>query len=527
MWWSPTVTASTRSSSSSTTACASPWPTRSRRSTRAASCWRSTRAPAPGCPRPRPRLERRCAVPRRGAARRPARAGAPGRRRAPRRAGGDAAPPGRGPARHHLGARALARARRLRPAGRRRPAEGGEGLLERRRLRVLVACRLRAAHRGVAVVRLSAALLPRPWLALARGAPGRLAQGARRAAGQRADDGDRARWRAARRRVVGLVRRQDRRRVAAGRGRGGVHRAPGVEARLRPARAGPATGGAGRRSRRPGLPATAGGPGRGGARRGDHRRPGRLPPAQARSGPGRARRDRPGAGHGRGLARRGMGRSGSAAGAVRARAPSHHAALAVRLARVGSRADAARLRLPASARGLRPGAQAGPRLLRHAVAGRRAPARPRRPGPRRDDARGQAPVVRAWRGAGHGPGPARGGRVGRLRRRRPRDRRSARADAAAARRTGLSRRGALRQSSPPPWPPLPPPPLPLPPPPPGLLPLPPELPLPEPPLPLPPGVLPLPPELPPPPWSSPPDIVVGAVAVGAVVVVAEERFDFA
>ena len=57
------------------------------------------------------------------------------------------------------------------------------------------------------------------------------------------------------------------------------------------------------------VPAPAGGPGRRRARRGDDRRPGRLPPAQARSGPGGARRDRPRAGDGRGLARRRVGGS--------------------------------------------------------------------------------------------------------------------------------------------------------------------------------------------------------------------------
>jgi hypothetical protein len=39
--------------------CASRWPTRSRRSTRVASCSASTPGAAPCCPRPRLRLERR------------------------------------------------------------------------------------------------------------------------------------------------------------------------------------------------------------------------------------------------------------------------------------------------------------------------------------------------------------------------------------------------------------------------------------------------------------------------------------
>ena len=122
--------------------------------------------------------------------------------------------------------------------------------------------------------------------------------------------GDRARGRAARRRVVGLVGRQDRGRVAARRRRGGLHRASRLEAGLRPARARPGAAGAGRRPRRRG-PACGwlGGPSRGGAGRGDDRRSGRLPPAQARSGPGGARRDRPRAGDGRRLARRRVGRS--------------------------------------------------------------------------------------------------------------------------------------------------------------------------------------------------------------------------
>src|SRR4029078_11489246 len=104
-------------------------------------------------------------------------------RRAPRRAGGHAAPPGRRAAGYDLGPRAVARARGVCAAGRRRAAEGREGLLERRRLRVLVARRLRAADRGVADVRLSPALLPRPRLALARGGPGRVAEGPPRRAG--------------------------------------------------------------------------------------------------------------------------------------------------------------------------------------------------------------------------------------------------------------------------------------------------------------------------------------------------------
>ena len=106
---------------------------------------------------------------------------------------------------------------------------------------------------------------------------------------------------------------------------------------------------------------------------------------------------------------------------------------------------------------------------------------PRRPRARRHDAGGQAPVVRAGRGRRHGPGAARGGGVGRLRRGRAPGGRSAGARRAAARRAGLSA-GALsrrrrHRGRPVPQPPLL---LPLPP---GccrcrrLLPLPPMLPL--------------------------------------------------
>ena len=233
-------------------------------------------------------------------------------------------------------------------------AEGREGLLGRRRLRVLVARRLRAAGRGVAAVRLPPALLPRPRLALARGAPGRLPARARRPARQRADDGDRARRRAPRRRVVGLVGRQDRRRVAARRRRRRVHRAPRVEARLRPARARPAAGGAGRRPRRRAR-ACAGWSARP-ASRSAWRRSATWPTTTASSAIRSGRcSTRPTSCRStvEGWRDDGVGRSRRAGGARRARAPSHHAAVALRLAGVGPRADAARLRLPAPPRGLR------------------------------------------------------------------------------------------------------------------------------------------------------------------------------
>ena len=190
----------------------------------------------------------------------------------------------------------------------------------------------------------------------------------------------RARRREAGWRVVGLVGGQDRGRVAARRRRRGVHRAPRVEARLRPARARSAAAGAGRRPRRRGVPAPAGGAGRavalGVATVGDLADYHRLKRDQVRAVVD---------------GDRSLARSRSTAGA-RPRGP-HPGALAALATRGRHRTtllspfdslvwDRARtLRVfgfHAPSRGVRAGAQARAWLLRHAAIGRRAPARARR-----------------------------------------------------------------------------------------------------------------------------------------------------
>ena len=149
--------------------------------------------------------------------------------------------------------------------------------------------------------------------------------------------------------------------------------APRLEAGLRPRGARRPRRPAPRRPGRRGVPAPPRAPGRSGSRRRHPRRHRRLPPAQGR--PGR-RGDRglgSGAGRGRGLAQAGLGGPGGAGDAA-ARPPPHDAALAVRLAGLGPRAHRADLRLHAPPRGVRPQAEADPRLLRDAAARGRAAA---------------------------------------------------------------------------------------------------------------------------------------------------------
>ena len=229
--------------------------------------------------------------------------------------------------------------------------------------------------------------------------------------------------------VVGLVGHEDRRRVAAGRGRGRL-RPPGrLAPGLRPARAGAPRRAARRREDRRGVPGPPGRGGRPGARRGHPGRPDRLPPAaRADRRPGRARGTgrrfgagrRAGPGHHRGGGQAGarLGRPGRAGRAAARPAPGHPA-LPVRLAGVGPQADPADVRLRAQPGGLRAQGQAGARLLRDAAAGPGPPARPGRPGAPGPDA-GRPPAVAGIRGGGRadGPGAARGGRLGRLLRRR-------------------------------------------------------------------------------------------------------------
>ena len=210
-----------------------------------------------------------------------------------------------------------------------------------------------------------------------------------------------------RRPVVGLVGHEDRRRVAAGRGRGRL-RPPGrLAPGLRPARAGAPRRAAQRREDRRGVPGPPGRGGRPGARRGHPRRPDRLPPAaRADRGPGRAcgtgrrfgagRRADPGHHRGGGQAGARLGRPGRAGRAAARPAPGHPA-LPVRLAGLGPQADPADVRLRAQPGGLRAQGQAGARLLRHAAAGPGPPARPGRPGAPGPDA-GRPPAVAGIRG---------------------------------------------------------------------------------------------------------------------------------
>ena len=219
---------------------------------------------------------------RRGPADHPARAGVPRRGRPPGRCPGHAAPARRGPAGHHQRARPVTRAGRLRPARPGAAAADRARLLASRpagRLRVLVPRGLRAADRGVALVRVPPPGAARPGQALASEPRQRLRRGAGPAARRRPAHRHPARRGQEGRPLVGLVRDQDRRRMAAGRRRGHL-RPPGrLAAGLRPARAGAARRAAGCRARRRGLPGPPGRRGRPRAGRGHPGRPGRLPPA--------------------------------------------------------------------------------------------------------------------------------------------------------------------------------------------------------------------------------------------------------
>ena len=104
----------------------------------------------------------------------------------------------------------------------------------------------------------------------------------------------------------------------------------------------------------------------------------------------------------------------------RPRAPPHDAAVAVRLAHLGPQADDADLRLRPPHRGLRPQAEARPRLLRDAAARGRPDRRPRRPQARGADAARAPGLGRAARDREDGGRAARGRRVGRVRRGRAR-----------------------------------------------------------------------------------------------------------
>ena len=175
-----------------------------------------------------------------------ARAGVHRHRGPPRRGARDAAPARRGPARHHQRARPLPRAGGLRPARPRPAGADRAGVLAPApagRLRVLVACRLRAADRGMALLRVPPPCPARPRQALASEPPGHLRRGAGPAPGRRPAHGHPARRGQERRRLVGLVGYQDRGRVAAGRGRRDLRAPGGLAPGVRPARSGfsPAT----------------------------------------------------------------------------------------------------------------------------------------------------------------------------------------------------------------------------------------------------------------------------------------------
>ena len=235
--------------------------------------------------------------PRTGSARAPHRGGG--------RSAGHAAPPRRGAAGHDLRAGSLPRAGGLRPPGGDRARPGRAGLLgsEELHIRVLVARGVRPAARGLAGLRVQAQGPAGEGKALAR-APG-AGQDLRPRPGPPAQrwsaDGERAGRCQEGRTVVGLVRDEDRRRMAARHRRRRLPRAPRLPARLRP---GPACSG----GRPPGLGMdgrgvrrAAGCCGRALARRGDRSRSGRVPRAAAPARPAGAAVHRPGRGDGRGL----------------------------------------------------------------------------------------------------------------------------------------------------------------------------------------------------------------------------------
>ena len=169
------------------------------------------------------------AVRRRGPADHAARPGLSRRGRPPRRGAGHAAPGRRGPAGHDQRAGPVARAGRVRPARPGAAAADRAGLLASGpagRVRVLVTRGVRAADRGVAVVRVPPPAAARPRPALAPESRADLRRGAGPAArGGPAQQHPAGRGQG-RRPVVGLVGHEDRRRVAAGRGRGRL-RPPG------------------------------------------------------------------------------------------------------------------------------------------------------------------------------------------------------------------------------------------------------------------------------------------------------------
>ena len=232
--------------------------------------------------------------------------------------------------------------------------------------------------------RATAALEPRP---ARRG----VRDGDRPAARRGPADGDGARRREERRGVVGLVGVQGRRRAGPDVRRGGVHRAARLEAGLRPGRAGDPGRRAPRRPGRQGVPAPAGGPGGAVAGRGHPDGHRRLPPDQGRAV--RLRRGGlgagPGVGAGLGEARLGPPRRPRLGAA---RTAPYDAAVAVRLTDLGAGAHGADLRLHPPPGGVRPPAQADPRLLRDAAAGGRQTAGPGRPGQGGDHA-GRPPGV--------------------------------------------------------------------------------------------------------------------------------------
>ena len=122
--------------------------------------------------------------------------------------------------------------------------------------------------------------------------------------------------------------------------------------------------------------------------------------------------------HGRGLGQAGLGRPGGA-GHRTARPAPHDPAVPVRLPDLGAGAHRADLRLHPPPGGVRPQAEAGPRLLRDAAAGRRPAGRPGRPGPRGHAPwwPGRSPWTAPKAVARGGPGAARRRRAGWLRRR--------------------------------------------------------------------------------------------------------------
>ena len=183
-----------------------------------------------------------------------------------------------------------------------------------------------------------------------------------------------------------------------------------VRAGLRPARAGAARGRSSRRRRptRPTPSASSSAIAARRARRGDRARPARLLPAQppwrrAPRSPSWSRRARCARCRSRaGASRRTLHRDAARA-ATRRRAA--RPARTVRPAGLGARAHRAAVRLPLSHRDLRPGAEAGLRLLRAAVPARRPAGRPGRPEGRPAGRRAARPggVGRSGRAGAYAP----------------------------------------------------------------------------------------------------------------------------